>query len=375
MSDPVVLLSTGDVVGPAGGVTDNSMVLFSGTSGKLIKGNNAVVTAAGLALLDDVNAAAQKVTLGLGNVDNTSDVDKPISTATQTALNLKAPLASPLFTGAPKAPTASPGTNTTQLATTAFVQASTPLNLKTSGIAGTFSNLKASATGTNATVTVTADSICLKNASNEQIVVNALALAINSATVGANGLDTGVLAASTWYAVWVIWDGATTAGLLSLSATAPTMPGGYTHKARIGWLRTDSTANKYPLSFLQAGFFTQYRVASGSNVLNLPIMVSGVLGSCGIPTWSAVAVTKFVPTTASAIRISVRVNPAARVIVAPNNSYDSFSSTTNSPPVALSVGTDTDTVVAEMLLESANIYYAGDNPGGQVFCMGWVDNF
>lgn len=65
MSDPVVLLSTGDVVGPAGGVTDNSMVLFSGTSGKLIKGNNAVVTAAGLALLDDVNAAAQRTTLGL----------------------------------------------------------------------------------------------------------------------------------------------------------------------------------------------------------------------------------------------------------------------------------------------------------------------
>lgn len=66
MSDPVVLLSTGDVVGPAGGVTNDSMVLFNGTSGKLIKGNNAVVTAAGLALLDDVNAAAQRVTLGLG---------------------------------------------------------------------------------------------------------------------------------------------------------------------------------------------------------------------------------------------------------------------------------------------------------------------
>lgn len=65
MSDPVVLLSTGDVVGPAGGVTDNSMVLFSGTSGKLIKGNNAVVTAAGLALLDDVDAAAQRTTLQL----------------------------------------------------------------------------------------------------------------------------------------------------------------------------------------------------------------------------------------------------------------------------------------------------------------------
>ncbi len=39
----------------------------------------------------------------------------------QNALNLKAPLASPTFTGTPAAPTAAPGTNTTQLATTAFV--------------------------------------------------------------------------------------------------------------------------------------------------------------------------------------------------------------------------------------------------------------
>ncbi len=37
--------------------------------------------------------------VGLANVDNTTDALKPISTATQTALNLKAPLASPTFTG------------------------------------------------------------------------------------------------------------------------------------------------------------------------------------------------------------------------------------------------------------------------------------
>jgi hypothetical protein len=37
--------------------------------------------------------------VGLGNVTNTSDANKPISTSTQTALDLKAPLASPTFTG------------------------------------------------------------------------------------------------------------------------------------------------------------------------------------------------------------------------------------------------------------------------------------
>lgn len=40
-----------------------------------------------------------KAMVGLGNVDNTSDANKPVSTATQTALDLKAPIASPTFTG------------------------------------------------------------------------------------------------------------------------------------------------------------------------------------------------------------------------------------------------------------------------------------
>ena len=44
----------------------------------------------------------------------------------QGSLDLKAPLASPTFTGVPAAPTATAGTNTTQLATTAFVTAAVP---------------------------------------------------------------------------------------------------------------------------------------------------------------------------------------------------------------------------------------------------------
>ena len=39
-----------------------------------------------------------------------------------TLLAAKAPLASPALTGTPTAPTAAPATNTTQIATTAFVQ-------------------------------------------------------------------------------------------------------------------------------------------------------------------------------------------------------------------------------------------------------------
>lgn len=59
--------------------------------------------------------------VGLGNVDNTSDLNKPLSTAAISALALKADLASPSLTGVPVAPTATVDTNTTQLATTGFV--------------------------------------------------------------------------------------------------------------------------------------------------------------------------------------------------------------------------------------------------------------
>jgi len=63
--------------------------------------------------------------VGLGNVDNTSDINKPVSTATQTALNLKidsslaasvyAPLSSPTFTGTVTLPSGT--VNSTTIAT------------------------------------------------------------------------------------------------------------------------------------------------------------------------------------------------------------------------------------------------------------------
>ncbi len=114
--------------------------------------------------------------VGLGNVDNTSDANKPISTATQTALDLKAPIASPTFTGTvtipsgasidgfaplaspaltgtPTAPTASGTTSTTQIASTAMVQAAlfayvgTNLGLPTFTIANALQNLRIKSDG------------------------------------------------------------------------------------------------------------------------------------------------------------------------------------------------------------------------------------
>lgn len=68
-----------------------------------------------------------KADIGLANADNTSDANKPVSTAQQTALDAKANLSSPSFTGTPSLPTGTTaitqiaGNNTTSIATTAFV--------------------------------------------------------------------------------------------------------------------------------------------------------------------------------------------------------------------------------------------------------------
>lgn len=61
--------------------------------------------------------------VGLGSVNNTADTAKPVSTAQAAAIALKSDLVSPTFTGTPAVPTAAPGTNTTQAASTAYVTA------------------------------------------------------------------------------------------------------------------------------------------------------------------------------------------------------------------------------------------------------------
>lgn len=60
-----------------------------------------------------------------------------------------------------------------------------------------------------------------------------------------NKLDTGARANSTWYHVWAIMKDSDNSGdfLFSLSASAPTMPAGYTYKRRIGSVLTDGSGN------------------------------------------------------------------------------------------------------------------------------------
>lgn len=81
-------------------------------------------TAKELNVLDGITAATVELNVLDGITATTTELNyvDGVTGNIQTQLNAKAPVTSPVLTGTPKAPTASAGTNTTQIATTAFVQ-------------------------------------------------------------------------------------------------------------------------------------------------------------------------------------------------------------------------------------------------------------
>lgn len=246
-------------------------------------------------------------------------------------------------------------------------------------VQGASKNLRSSANGISANISITADEIVLEDASNNYVTARNVNVTINTAASGANGLDTGILAANTWYYRWIIRkpDG-TTAGLLSLSSSAPTLPGGYTFKAYVGAVRTDGTANKYPLHFTQVDRRVNYVVSATGNLNALPSMASGAAGNISTPTYAAVGVSAFVPPTAVEIVIGLFVNQVGvAAMVAPNNEYGAYTSTTNAPPVmsAPSNIAGISISISNMVLESNNIYWASSAGTSNLFCNGWVENF
>ncbi len=88
---------------------------------------------------------------------------------------------------------------------------------------------------------------------------------------GAGGLDTGDLAAETWYAIHVIGSSTNTqqpAVLLSTSATAPIMPTGYDAFLRIGWILTDASSHFQLYKVYGNGGTREYRWDAIISVLN-----------------------------------------------------------------------------------------------------------
>lgn len=78
-----------------------------------------------LNILDGVTSSTAELNILDGVTASTAELNyvDGVTSAIQTQIDLKAPLANPALTGTPTAPTASPGTSSTQIATTAFAAA------------------------------------------------------------------------------------------------------------------------------------------------------------------------------------------------------------------------------------------------------------
>ena len=233
------------------------------------------------------------------------------------------------------------------------------------------------ATTPNSKVDITVGFVQLTNASNSAIVRRNLSLVINDAVTGTNGLDAGVIASSSWYYVWIIDNGTTSAGLLSLSSTSPTLPSGYTYSMRVGAMRTDGS--NLLLRTIQYGSKANYQVTLSTNTAALPTIVYSTTPNISLTAYSVASV---VPPTAPRALIGLYVYNTSSAWAAPNNQYGSLNYSANPPPCGVFGGVASQFSAQDMLpcditLETPNIYFAWAASSGSsagVFAIGWIDS-
>lgn len=139
-------------------------------------------------------------------------------------------------------------------------------------------------------------------------------------STGEGGLDTGSESSSTGYYLWLIWNPSTVTAdaMLSLSATSPTMPGGYTKKRLVGYGFNNASSNFW--EFAQNGDGRTRLVMY--NEVRSPTL--RVLSNGSSTTWANVDFSEFVPVNAVSLLVMAQNNGTNVAYMRP----DTFSSST-----------------------------------------------
>lgn len=99
-------------------------------------------------------------------------------------------------------------------------------------------------------IQVTTDEIMLQDHAGQPHRASMVDVTVDVNVAGGNGLDAGIKSPCTWYHIWIIADASSgVKGLLSLSASSPTLPVGYTYKAYIGAIYNNES--NYFISYYQ----------------------------------------------------------------------------------------------------------------------------
>lgn len=229
------------------------------------------------------------------------------------------------------------------------------IDAKVAAAQGQFSGFRALKVANGATpdsqATVTANLIVLDDGTN---FLNLRSLSVTASTGcsgAANCLDAGSVATNTWYAVWVIGkaDG-TNAALLSTSATAPTLPSGYTFKFRVGWVRTDASSRIY--RFIQYGARVQW-------IVDGTLRTTTSIGTGGSSSYD---ISAMVPTTAVAVAAGVggtntaaSIGPGSFFMTSINSNLSQFT-------------------FATFIMETSQHLSVSGTANGSINVFGWEDN-
>lgn len=258
------------------------------------------------------------------------------------------------------------GNGTAATDSVAYGQLTTALG----SLQGFIGGLTLSTAGSSGTFGITAGTA----SDSTNVTLLALASAFTKTTsafaagTGNGSLDTGSIANTTWYHVFAI--GPSTDILISLSPTAPTLPGAYTYFRRIGSMKTDISAHW--VKFLQLG-----------NEFLLDIPIEDYLSQT-ISASTAITLTLSVPT-------GIKVSALGQIRTTYNsvNSYfilSSFDVTDTAPTSSLFGWNVQSGAVAQYppfntrTNTSAQIRFRGTNGAGSasdaaynVFTTGWID--
>ncbi|QSB41845.1 hypothetical protein JTY93_11125 [Pseudomonas hygromyciniae] len=244
------------------------------------------------------------------------------------------------------------------------------------GIQGSFKNLALSSGGSDRYVSAAIDELLVEDTSGFFLKLSNISLTIDTTAYGANGLDSGSATASTWYSIWAISNatGSVVAGLLSINVNLPALPAGYTHKARIGWLRTD--ASLYPLRFSQFGKRAHYDL--GGNVPSFPTVATGAASTA-----ITVSLASLVPPTAKYAHLVggtanggyIGFAPAGGFVSTPGAGYLSPSQPNGFPFAGgYNASSPVPTAVGTINLRSLSVMYCATGASSILQCMGWEDN-
>lgn len=240
------------------------------------------------------------------------------------------------------------------------------VSLSANGVLAEHKNLVITNNSTNPAyqVDIDADAVLLTDSSDNKYQAKSINLTAALDQSGADGLDTGSEATSTWYYLWVIYNGSTTASLLSTSSTTPTMPSGYTYKGLVGAVYNDSGGD-----FITIEQHNKFVAISSNTAINNNSSTS----------YTSVSLSSIVPATAATVHGTNWMNNAGGGTVSTAISYVASTSSglyESQLSEAYSASTNVFNSACQMqvLLIETQTIYAKVNNGGldqNVYITGW----